>query len=214
MGRAVIIYGKSGSGKSRSLKNFAEDEIFLVNVMSKELPFRKQFKYTFCSRNYANIINGLEKMPTKTAVIDDAGYLMTNMFMNSHSGNKGGSSAFDLYNSIGDNWWNFFLFIKEKLPEDVIVYVMMHEDCKDSGDIKLRTIGRLLDEKVCIEGLVTVALRCMTDGKRHFFRTHSDGYDISKSPEEMFDDEIDNDLKMVDETIREYYNIKIKGDKK
>ena len=105
MGKPVIIYGKSGSGKSRSLKNFAEDEILFINVEEKDLPFRKKFKYTLKSDNYATIQEQLTKMPLKTAVIDDAGYLLTNMFMSKHSAGLKGNAVFDLYNDIGDKFW-------------------------------------------------------------------------------------------------------------
>lgn len=208
MGRSVLIYGKSGSGKSRSLKNFAEDEILLINVIGKDMPFKKKFKYEYRTDDYTKIKNALSKMPTKIAVIDDAGYLQTNMFMRGHSAPKKGASSFDLFNDIADGFWSLLRFISSELPDDVLVYIMMHEQTSDYGETKLRTIGKLLDEKVCIEGQVTISLRCLTDGTRHFFRTQSDGTDISKSPEELFDLEIDNDLKFVDTQIREYYNIK------
>lgn len=205
MGRFVLIYGKSGSGKSRSLKNFTEDEIFLVNVIGKELPFRNKFKYVSVTDSIETIIAGFQRMPCKTAVIDDAGYLMTSQFMAGHSQPKKGSSSFDLFNDIADNFWKLIKMIKT-LPDDVNVYVMMHEDTNDYGDTKLRTIGKLLNEKVCIEGMSTVVLRCMTSGTEHYFRTQTDGSDITKSPEGMFDGEkIENDLKAVDDKIREYY---------
>lgn len=208
MGKPVIIYGKSGSGKSRSLKNFAEDEILFINVEEKDLPFRKKFKYTLKSDNYATIQEQLTKMPLKTAVIDDAGYLLTNMFMSKHSAGLKGNAVFDLYNDIGDKFWYLIKFIKKKLPDDVIVYIVMHDESNDSGEVKLKTIGKLLEEKVNIQGMVTIVLRCMSDNGRHFFRTHTDGLDITKSPEDMFDnDEIDNDLKAVDMVIREYYEL-------
>ena len=85
MGIPVLIYGRSGTGKSRALLNFAEDEIFFVNVIRKRLPFRKNFKYEYQSDSVKSIKAGLKKMPTKTAVIDDAGYLQTNTFMRGHS---------------------------------------------------------------------------------------------------------------------------------
>lgn len=207
MGVPVLIYGKSGSGKSRSMKNFAEDEILHVNVIRKRLPFRKKFKYEYQSDNYEKIKEALEKMPTKTAVVDDAGYLQTNAFMRGHSAPKSGSSSFDLYNGIADKAWDLMIFVARKLPDDVIVYIVMHEEENDSGTIKLKTIGKLLDQKVCLEGMVTIALRCLCEDGRHFFRTQTDGYDFSKSPEEMFELEIENDLKFVDDTIREYWNL-------
>ena len=205
MAEPILIYGKSGSGKSRSLKNFAEDEIFFVNVISKRLPFPKKFKYEARTTDYLAIKNQLLKMPCKVAVIDDAGYLMTNTFMAGHSNPKGGSSTFDLFNTIGDDFWNLIQFIKFGLPEDVRVYIMMHEISNDVGEVKVRTIGKLLDEKVCIEGMFTVCLHCMTNGQKHYFKTQGGSNDIAKSPEDMFELEIENDLKMVDDRIVEFY---------
>lgn len=213
MGRSVIVYGKSGSGKSRSLKNFKEDEIFLVNVTEKDLPFRGGFKYTLKSDNATKIIDQMKKMPTKVAVIDDATYIMVNEFMRKH-GNKS-VNQFDLYNEIANGM--FFLFeVVKTLQDDVIVYFILHEDRNDNyGTVKLRTIGKLLDDKCPMEALVTICLRCMTDGTKHYFRTQSDGYDITKSPEDMFPEvEIENDLKAADTLIREYYGLNNKKENK
>lgn len=201
MGNAFFIYGKSGSGKSRSLKNFKEDEIFLVNVNGKRLPFNKKFKYMGKSSDVRKIIDQLKKMPCKTAVIDDAGYIMTDMFMKGHTGDD----QFKLYNAIADEMYTLVASIQELLPDDVNVYLTFHEERSDSGDSKLLTIGKLLDQKICLEGLVTVVLRCIVKGGQHMFITNSDGSDIAKSPEGMFDMEIENDLKMVDDTIRKYW---------
>lgn len=208
MGETILIYGKSGSGKSRSLINFGEDEIYLINTIGKRLPFPKKFKYVTNSDNYESIKAGLKRMPLKVAVIDDAGYLLTNPFMRGHSMPKKGSSSFDLYNDIADDFWKLLMFIKTELPEDVLVYILMHEETSDYGETKLKTIGKLLSEKVCIEGMSTVCLRCMVQGTSHTFRTQSDGMDISKSPEGMFEGlTIENDLKAVDTAIRAYYGM-------
>lgn len=202
MGNAIFVYGKSGSGKSRSLKNFKEDEIFLVNVNGKRLPFNKKFKYTGKSADVRTIIDQLQKMPCKTAIIDDAGYIMTDMFMKGHTG----GDQFKLYNTIADEMYTLVASIQRLLPEDVNVYLTFHEERSDSGDSKLLTIGKLLDQKICLEGLVTVVLRCIVKGGQHLFITNSDGSDIAKSPEGMFEMEIENDLKMVDNRIREFWN--------
>lgn len=203
MGEAVIIYGKSGTGKSRSLKNFKEDEIFLVNTINKRLPFPGKFKYTITGADIGTIVKGLKTMPVKTAVIDDFGYQQTIRFMENH----GKGDQFKMYNDIADQAFGIIQVIKT-LPDDVIVYLIMHEESNDMGDVKLKTIGKLLDQKVCVEGMVTVCLRAMKQGTdRYFFRTQSDGYDISKSPEDMFDLEIENDLSMVDKTIRKYWGL-------
>lgn len=209
-----MIYGKSGAGKSRSLKGFGVEEITLVNVLGKLLPFPGKFKYSVRTDSYTEIINIMTQLPTKTVVIDDAGYLLTNTFMRGHALPKSGSSTFDLYNDIADRFWDLIMGVNKRLPEDVIVYIIMHESVSDYGDVKLKTIGKLLDEKVCIEGMVPIALRCITDGSRHYFRTQSDGKDISKSPEGMFPTEIDNDLKLVDTTIRDYYGLTDKEETK
>ena len=129
----------------------------------------------------------------------------------SHSGNsrkKTGGDVFELYNKIGYDFWSLFEFIKKELPKDVIVYIIMHDETDDFGNTKLKMLGKLLEQKVCVEGMVTICLRCVTDEKGHHFITNSDGSDITKSPEEMFLDKvIDNDLKYVDTIIREYYGI-------
>lgn len=176
------------------------------------LPFRAKFKYVLNSDNIAQIMQQLAKMPLKTAVIDDAGYLLTNTFMRRHSQGLKGSAVYDLYNEIADTFWQLFKFVKEQLPHDVIVYILMHEETNDYGATKLKTIGKLLDDKVCVEGMVTVCLRCVTDKDGHKFRTITDGFDITKSPEDMFtSDEIDNDLKAVDTAIREYWGLPLEN---
>ena len=214
MGMCVLVYGKSGSGKSRSLKFFGEDEILLINIEGKELPFRNTFKYICRTDSLDTIITQIQKMPCKIAVIDDAGYLMTHHFMDNHR-NKKGSASFDMYDDIADTMYFLVKRIKKDTPDDVIVYVLLHEDTNDMGETKIRTIGRLIDNKVCLEGMVTVCLRCMSDNGKHFFRTQTDGFDISKSPEEMFEDtEIDNNLKMVDDTIRAFYGLNKETKKK
>lgn len=209
MGTAILIYGKSGAGKSRSLKNFAEDEILFINCIGKHPPFRKNFKYALRSCDYNTIMDAMKRRPkdVNTIVLDDAGYLLTSQFMEGHAAPKKGSSAFDLYNDIADRFYNLLIFIRDMLPGNVLVYIIMHESTSDYGETKLRTIGKLLDEKVCIEGMVTVCLRCMKENGKHFFRTQSDGMDISKSPEDMFAPQIENDLKAVDTAIREFYSL-------
>lgn len=211
MGIPVIIYGKSGSGKTTSLRNFDKDEILYVNVEKKALPFRGDFTYHMASEKSAVIIEQLQRLgkdiPCKTAVIDDVTYIMVNNFMRRHRDMKG-NAQFDLYNDIGDYIWSIFEAIRS-LPSDIIVYVVMHEDTNDYGTTKIRTIGSLLDNKVVPEGIVTICLRAMTIKGEHIFRTVTDGTDITKTPFEMFEkEEIPNDLKVVDDTIRDYYGLK------
>lgn len=187
------------------MKNFKDDEIYFVNVLGKPLPFKGKFKYTSTTDDIQTIMAGLSKMPTKTAVIDDFGYIMTNLFMAGH----GGGDQFKLYNLIADTVWSFINFVRSSaVPEDAIVYMVLHEDINDDGTNKLRTIGKLLDQKVCIEGMATVVLRSTVKGDRHVFVTQSDGNSIAKSPEGMFPTlEIDNDLAAVDDAIRAYWEL-------
>lgn len=207
MGIPVLIIGKSGQGKSTALRNFGEEEISLINVSKKPLPFQKKFKKTIETDDYNKIHQLLDKSSSNSIVIDDASYLITNMFMNKHSSAGAGNAVFVLYNNLGDEFWRLIEHIKS-LPPQKIVYVIMHEDRSDFGEIKPKTIGKLLDDKVCIEGMFTVVLRCMADKGRHFFRTQTDGMDVAKSPFGMFEQfEIDNDLKLVDGVIRNYWGL-------
>lgn len=207
MGIPILLIGRSGSGKSTSLRNFSETEIGLINVSKKPLPFKKKFESRIDTDDYAQIMNALNKTSKNSIVIDDAGYLLVNMFMKGHSNAGSGNAVFTFFNKVGDNFWNLIEFVKS-LPENKIVYFVMHEDKNDFGDIKPKTIGKVLDEKVCIEGMFTIVLRSLKVDKRYVFRTQSDGYDVSKSPMGMFDqEEIDNDLKVVDDTIRNYYEL-------
>ena len=204
----MLIIGKSGSGKSTSLRNFSEKELALVNVIKKPLPFKKKFESTIVSDDYATIMKKIFQTAKQSIVIDDAGYLITNHFMNKHASTGGGNGVFNLYNEIGDHFWSLIEWVKNKLEDNKIVYFIMHENVEENGDIKPKTIGKLLDDKVCIEGMFTIALRCMCDNSKHYFKTQSNGSDVCKSPMGMFEElEIDNDLKMVDDTIRKYYEL-------
>ncbi len=210
----VLLIGKSGSGKSASLRNFSEDELALINVMHKPLPFKKQFKSVANTDDYMDISKKIFATEKKAIVIDDAGYLITNYFMNNHSKAGAGNAVFSLYNELADRFWTLIEFIKNRLPDDKIVYIIMHEDKNEFGDVKPKTIGKLLDEKVCVEGMFTIVIRATVESGKHIFLTQSDGNDVTKTPIGMFEDaQIDNDLKLVDTTIREYYGLNKKGEK-
>lgn len=210
MGIGVLVIGKSGSGKSTSLRNFKEDEIGIINVVSKPLPFKNvNHLKTVDTDDYAKVKRIMEGSKTPSIVIDDAGYLITNQFMRKHANVGGGNAVFALYNDIADNFWNLTEQIK-KLPNDKIVYIIMHEDKNDFGDIKPKTIGKLIDEKICLEGLFSIVLRAKKVDKNYYFFTQSTDGDVAKSPIGLFDELfIDNDLKLVDDKIREFYDINI-----
>lgn len=202
----VLIIGASGTGKSTSLRNFSPDEVELINVEGKPLPFRNEFK-PLNTDSYREICKAMKATKKKAVVIDDAGYLITNSFMRGHSASGGGNSVFALYNQLADDFWKLIGFSKALEP-DKIVYFMMHEDKKDDGTVKPKTIGKLLDEKVCLEGMFTIVLRSAYEDGKYIFRTNTNGFDVCKTPIGMFETpDIENDLKMVDEKIREYYNL-------
>ena len=207
MGIPVLIMGKSGSGKSRSMKNCVGKDFGLIRVLNKPLPFRGKIPGNVCS-DYVKI-KAAVKNPQwpKSIVIDDAGYLITGQFMDGHNTTGKGNAVFGLYNQLADDFYRLVKTIADEAPPDRIVYVIMHEDVNEYGDIKPKTIGKLLDEKVCLEGMFTIVLRAVK-GERYAFVTQSRDGAVSKSPDDMFPEvEIDNDLLMVDSTIREYYGI-------
>lgn len=179
----------------------------MINVSKKPLPFKGKFDSTLETDDYQRIMTAVHKTEKKSIVIDDAGYLITNHFMRGHAEQGKGNAIFNFFNDLSDRFWNLIETIK-LIDKHKVVYVIMHEDSDDFGNIKPKTIGKLLNEKVCIEGMFTICLRaCRSDGQ-YKFRTQSDGLCISKSPFGMFDTElIDNDLKEVDRIIREYYEI-------
>lgn len=212
MGIPVLVYGRSGAGKTYSLRNFPADELLLCSCLTKPLPFKGRYQYTYCPPSLAKAMEAarraIEKHGIRSIVLDDAGYYMTRAFMEGHR-DKRGSSQYELYNDIGDAYWHLLLAIMA-LPEDVIVYLIMHETTTDSGECRIRTIGRLLDEKVCLEGMSSVVLHAVTDSTGHHFRTQATAGDIAKSPDGMFlTQEIPNDLKFVDDAIRAYYDIPV-----
>lgn len=216
MAQCVMLIGKSGSGKSTSMRNFSHDEMALINVNKKPLPFKGKFDSTLETTQYEVIMKAIGQTQKKAIVIDDAGYLITAQFMNGHGENKG-NAVFELYNSLADNFYKLIKFCQEKIDDDKIVYFVMHEDKNEFGETKPKTIGKMLDEKVCVEGLFTIVLRAECKEGKYIFHTKTDGLDVTKSPMGMFEEEeIDNDLKAVDKIIRGYYDLEPlskKGDK-
>lgn len=205
----VLIIGKSGSGKSTSLRNCVGKDFTVIKVLNKPFPFRGKIP-SCVTDDYSTVLGCLKsKQAGRSIVIDDAGYLITNQFMRGHSSTGGGNAVFAFYNKMADCFWNLVQFIVSSLPPDKVVYVIMHEDQDENGNIRPKTIGKLLDDKVNIEGMFTIVLRCVSDGMAHKFITQSADGAVSKSPIGMFEDvEIDNDLWYVDQQIREYYEIK------
>ena len=197
----VLLIGQSGSGKSTSLRNFKGEEVAVVNVLGKPLPFKSDIKAGKCD-DYATILKAIQNTPKKTIVIDDAIYLITNEFMN-----KSSVKGFDKYNEMGNNFFNLINGIKN-IQGGKTVYLIMHEDTDENGNVKPKTIGKLLDDKVNIQGMFTICIRSMFDNGNYIFRLRTNGQDCVKTPFGMFEsDSMDNDLKAFDEVVREYYEL-------
>lgn len=201
----VLLIGKSGSGKSASLRNFKKDEIAIANVLGKPLPFKNDLEAPKVD-DYNIILKAIEKTDKKVIVIDDANYLITNEFMKNSS-----IKGYDKYNDMANNFWNLINGIKN-IEGGKTVYLIMHEDTDEFGNVKPKTIGKLLDDKCNIQGLFTICIRAMYENNRYIFRLKTNGQDCVKTPIGMFEEEeMENDLKLVDEKIREYYNLDVEG---
>ena len=201
MGVPVLVLGESGSGKSTSLRNFKPDEIGIFNVAGKPLPFRdyKKFKVKNNAR-YTNIFQGLTNPGLKKYAIDDSQYLMA-----FESFDHAKETGYGKFTNMAINFKNVITQVLERTPEDCIVYFLHHIEMTDQGRVKAKTLGKMLDNQLTVEGLFTIVLVCQVEGSEHFFITNSDGTNPAKSPMDMFERRIPNDLKMVDDTIREYY---------
>lgn len=207
MATAVLIMGESGSGKSASLRNFAPNEISVFNVTSKPLPF-KQGKAKIPkidNATYADIANALANPNKRAYVIDDAGYLLSfEMFK------RANETGYSKFTDMAKNFFDMLDFINTKLPNDIIVYITMHtEDDSEMHKTKAKTIGKMIDQNLNLEGLFVIVLRAMQTEEGYKFITRDDRVSTAKSPMGMFEsDKIDNDLKEVDRIIREYYDMK------
>jgi hypothetical protein len=204
MGKKVLIIGESGTGKSASMRNFTKDEILIINVAAKDLPF-KEPKGGFekvNSDNYRDIKKAMQSTNKKVIVIDDTQYLMANEFMR-----RATEKGFDKFTEIAQNYWDLQQAIN-KLPDDTIVYELSHLERDQNGNEKAKTIGKLLDEKITVEGMFGIVLKTVVQDGKYYFQTQNSGTDTCKSPIGLFKTYlIDNDLKLVDSAIRDYYGL-------
>jgi len=200
MSIVVGILGDSGTGKSTSINGFGPDEVAIINVSGKPLPFRKKFP-VYSTDDYSKIKAAMLKCKQKAIVIDDSQYLMVNAYMR-----QADIKGYDKYTAMAQNHWDLVRFAQTELPDDTIVYFMSHIERDPNGFEKAKTIGKMIDSTVCFEGMFTIVLKTKVVDGKYYFTTHNSGFDTVKSPLGMFDtDEIPNDLKLVDTTIREYY---------
>lgn len=203
MGMPVMILGESGSGKSASLRNFDPKLIGVINVAGKPLPFRSAGFSMIHSDDYATITGVLKGCKSRSVVIDDAQYLMAYAFMRSAN-----VKGYDKFTQMASDYWSLVQSVVNELPDDKIVYFMQHLAVDENGREKAKTIGKLLDEKITVEGMFSIVLKCVVQDGHYFFSTRNSGADTVKAPMGMFSEPlIDNDLAAVDSVIRAYYGM-------
>lgn len=201
MGIPCLILGESGSGKSSSLRNFEPEEVGIFNVASKPLPFRKQLKKAD-GATYQTIQRVLMQPELKRYVIDDSQFLLCFELFD-----RTGETGYTKFTEMAVHFYRLVKLVIEQTPPDVIVYFLHHTEQTD-GRVKAKTIGKMLDEKLTLEGLFSIVLMAENENGEYRFRVKGNGSDTVKSPPEMFgSDRIDNDLKLVDEKIRDYWGL-------
>ena len=209
-----MIMGRSGSGKTYSLKNFTPEEVGIISVEKGRLPFRSELRTVRVPSyeksadvksaeaanraKYSWIMNIIQKAKTKALVIDDSQYLLVNELFD-----RAFERGYDKYTGMAANFRNLIHFINDLDDQDKIVYFLHHSESDSDGREKCKTIGKMLDEKLTVEGCFDIVLYCQD----HKFFTQANGQSSAKSPEDMFPLEIPNDLKAVDVAIREYYGM-------
>lgn len=212
-----MIIGESGSGKSSSIRNLNHDETVIINVLDKPLPFKnfskkyistetaeKKVNY-FASDETSKIRSAIRKINNERAdiknlIIDDFQYIMANQFMR-----KAMEKGYDKFTEIGQNAWNIIRDLTQ-CRNDLKCYIMSHSD-ENNGKFKCKTIGKMLDDKICIEGMFTIVLHAIVKDNNYRFLTQNDGVHLAKSPMDMFEKlYIDNDLLEANKMIDEYFN--------
>jgi len=215
MSIATLIMGESGTGKSTSLRNLDPEQVLLIQAVKKPLPFRStnwkpatsEGGSVFVTDRTQWIVKAMQKTTKPIIIIDDFQYVMANEFMRRVTEQESGNSAFAKYNEIARSAWDVFQ-LASNLPDHKRVYILSHTSTDEAGKTKIKTIGKLLDEKIVLEGLVTIVLRTMRINDQYIFATQNSGSDTTKSPLGLFEDEhIENDLAAVDQAIVDYYGI-------
>ena len=204
MAQKTLILGDSGTGKSASLRYFKDNEVLVINCANKPLPFKNHFETATPSfeKLTRDVLQAMENTKKKIIVVDDAQYIMSFQYMRRIK-----ESGWDKWNDIQGDFFNIIKKVDD-LPADVTVYFLSHLQRDDEGHEKIKTMGKMLDEKITIEGLFTTVLKTSVKDGQYFFLTQNSGLDTVKSPIGMFPSyAIDNDLKYVDEKIRNYYEI-------
>ena len=198
----VLIIGRSGSGKTYSLKNFGKDEVGVISVEKGRLPFRSDIKVLKVPKDptegEGDAASVIRKAKSKAIAIDDSQYLLVNELFD-----RANERGYDKFVHMAAHFRDLIHFINELEDDEKIIYFLHHSEMDTDGREKVKTIGKMLDEKLTVEGCFDIVIYCQD----HKFYTQSNGQSTAKTPEDMFDLEIPNDLKLVDTKIREYYGI-------
>ena len=214
MALPVLVIGRSGSGKTYSLKNFEPSEVGVISVEKGRLPFKSGIKTVRVPKDptkgeardaaqlnaakYAWIQRAIQNAKVPVIVIDDSQYLLVNELFD-----RTYEKGYDKFTSMAAKFRDLIHFVNELENDNLIVYFLHHSETDTDGREKVKTIGKMLDEKLTVEGCFDIVLYCQD----HKFFTQANGQSTAKSPEGMFDLEIPNDLKMVDTKIRDYYEM-------
>lgn len=212
MSTATMIIGESGTGKSTSLRNLNPADVLLIQAVRKPLPFRSSDWKPANKQNpdgsvihsdtSATIIQMMQRSKKPIIVIDDFQYILANAFMR-----RSAETGFQKFTDIAKDAWEILMAASGQ-GHGKRIYILAHSTTDESGKTKAKTIGKLLDEKITIEGLLTIVLRTQVINGQYLFLTQNTGSDTTKSPIGMFADEyIPNDLAEVDKTICEFYGL-------
>jgi hypothetical protein len=203
----ILIEGDSGTGKSTSIRTLDPEKTGIINVTGKRLPFKSNFK-VIKEDNCGKIVDILKSCKADIIIIDDMQYLLARQFMS-----RAKETGYQKFTDMALGYYNVISALEE-MPDTKRVYFLSHIERDNNGFEKVKTIGKLLDEKITVEGLFTIVLKTAVRDGQYYFTTHNSGSDTVKSPLGMFDeDTVPNDLDFIDTRICEYYGI-AKAEKK
>jgi hypothetical protein len=181
-------------------------------VLQKPLPFRgyrskynAENKNYVCSDDYRTLLSYIKAVNERrpeitTLVIDDFQYLMAHEFMNRVS-----EKGYDKYSELAFHAWSVIQALT-KTRSDLQCFVLTHSDVDQQGNSKIKTIGRLLDDKISLEGMFTCCLHSVVVDGEYKFLTNFDGCHLAKSPLGLFEElYIDNDLQFIKDEMTKYY---------
>lgn len=202
MGATVLVLGRSGSGKSTSLRNLFPEDVGLFNVLGKALPFRGSASFPRFERpDYDTIKKALGRNNKRIYVVDDSTYLMQN--------ENFAKAKVSGYQKFTDMAVNFQQLLEAALACDgqTVTYFLHHSERDDRGEERVKTIGKMLDNQYCVEGVFSVVIDCEVRDGRHVFVTENDGTNLVKAPMGSLPPVMDNDLAEVDRLLREYWGL-------